>query len=151
MSTRSLKKLRNLRFWSRQQGIMSVEMVFLFPLIALIAVAITEIGFLWFVRHNLTNASREGARAAVVFVVDNRQNFAQTEAKNAVDAYLNGIKFNFLNTWKVDTEVPAGQSWTTGVPVTVMVETPSGLLLLDKFIPAFKDLKVLGVATMRLE
>ena len=44
-----------------------MEFVILFPLFMLILVGIVEFGHLFYVRHTLTNASREGARAAVVY------------------------------------------------------------------------------------
>ena len=46
----------------------AVEFVILFPLFLLIIVGIVEFGHLFYVRHTLTNASREGARAAVVLL-----------------------------------------------------------------------------------
>lgn len=152
MAKRSLKRINKLQFWTRKEGIMSVEMVILFPFLALLVVGLTEIGFLWFVRHTLTNASREGARAAVVYVVTDRENFAKNQAKAAVDTYLNGINFHFFNKWDVNTNLhESATGWTTGQPVTVTVTTPNGLLLLDDFIPAFNGISVLGVTTMKLE
>jgi len=160
MKNRSLKKIKTLQFLTRKEGmVMSVEMVILLPLIALILVSLIEIGFLWFVRHTLTNASREGARAAVVYVSEaylenhgfaSRKNFVQQEAQEAVDTYLNGINFYFFDTWEVNA-TESTESWSTGDPVTVTVTTPSGLLLLDKLITSFSNITVQGVTTMRLE
>ena len=46
---------------------MAVEFIILFPLFLLIVVGIVEFGHLWYVDHVITNASREGARAGVVY------------------------------------------------------------------------------------
>lgn len=129
-----------------------MELVILLPVIALILVSLMEVGFLMFVRHTLTNASREGARAAVVFYVgEDRAGWAQTQAQTTVNTYLNNINFHRFNTWDVRADVPDGSGWTTGVPVTVTVTTPNGLLLLDDLIPAFQGISVQGVTTMKLE
>jgi Flp pilus assembly protein TadG len=137
---------------SRQEGTISVEFVILFPLLALIVVGLMEFGYLWFVRHTLTNASREGARAAVVFLSENmqgeaRETWAQNTAQSTVDTYLKNIKFP--SKWTVKTETSG--SWNTGDPVTVTVSTPNGLMLLDKFIPAFHGITVSGMTTMKME
>ena len=63
------ERSRNL-FLKRQDGVVAVEFVILFPLFLLIIAGIVEFGHLFYVRHTLTNASREGARAAVVYTTD---------------------------------------------------------------------------------
>jgi Flp pilus assembly protein TadG len=49
--------------------VVALEFVILFPLFLLIIAGIVEFGHLFYVRHTLTNASREGARA-VVYTTD---------------------------------------------------------------------------------
>jgi Flp pilus assembly protein TadG len=144
---KSVVKDRFLSVLSRNEGTVSVEFVILFPLLALIVVGLMEFGYLWFVRHTLTNASREGARAAVVYYVgDDRTTWAQNTAQSIVNKYLQDI--NFPGTWTVTTTTTGS---TPGDPVTVTITTPNGLLLLDKFIPAFNGISVLGVTTMKME
>jgi Flp pilus assembly protein TadG len=142
-----LKKKRLLPFLAREDGVVGVEFVILFPLLALIVVGLVEFGHLWYVRQTLTNASREGARAAVVFEVANpdRAAWATTVATNAVNQYLADTKFP--GTW--NTDVTAGAA--TGDPVTVTVTSPSGLILLDKLLPAFNSITIAAETTMRLE
>src|SRR5665811_2243650 len=78
----------------REDGVVSVEFVILFPLFMLIMAGIVEFGHLFYVRHTLTNASREGARAAVIYEVSgNRTTWAQATAKSTVDKYLADTKF----------------------------------------------------------
>ena len=64
------RKSRIFAFLSREDGVVGVEMVILFPVLVLFIVGIVEFGHLWYVGQTLTNASREGARAAVVYEVD---------------------------------------------------------------------------------
>jgi Flp pilus assembly protein TadG len=150
------RKNRLARFLGREDGVVGVEMVILFPLLVLIVVGIVEFGHLWYVRQTLTNASREGARAAVVYEVDpvtktiidegTRKNLATA----AVTKYLTDTKFN--DAWKTDITLPVGTA--TGDPLTVTVTDTSpsgGLLLLPKLLSAFQGIKVSAETTMRLE
>jgi Flp pilus assembly protein TadG len=141
-----LKIFQKPRLWARQEGSISVEFVILFPLLALTVVALMEFGYLWFVRHTLTNASREGARAAVVFYTGgDRATWAQNTAKSTVDGYLQNIRFP--GTWNVVTAPGTG----TGDVTTVKVTTPNGLMLLDKFLPSYRGVIVSGETTMKME
>jgi Flp pilus assembly protein TadG len=51
---------------SSESGVITIEFLFLFPFFILILVGLMEFGHLWNVRHAITNAGREAARAAVV-------------------------------------------------------------------------------------
>jgi len=138
-------------FSAAEDGVVAVEFVILFPLFMLILVGIVEFGHLFYVRHALTNASREGARAAVVYYTpaDGRAAWAKTQAETAVTRYLD----NFI---KGQYEPPAvtfpdNDSAATGKPLKVTVSAKSYLLVLDKLVPAFKDLTLVTETTMRLE
>lgn len=130
-----------------EDGAVAVEFVILFPLFMLILVGIIEFGHLFYVRHTLTNASREGARAAVVYYVGGtaRDTWAKAAAKAAVDKYLLDTKFYGASTVTTTAGTLAGDL------VTVTVNSTSGLILLDNAIPAFKDLNVSAETTMRME
>ncbi len=130
-----------------EQGVVTVEFILLFPLYLLIIVGIVEFGHLLYVRHTLTNASREGARAAVVYAaVSNRVSWAQTTATDTVNKYMQDTKF--MAAWKVTFPTTATK---TGDPFTVTVTAPSSLLLLDTMVPAFKNLTVSAETTMIME
>ena len=77
-------------FSTAEDGVVTVEFVILFPLLMLILAGIVEFGHLFYVRQALTNAAREGARAAVVYYTpaDGRATWATTQAKDAVIKYL---------------------------------------------------------------
>jgi Flp pilus assembly protein TadG len=140
------------RLVTREDGVVAVEMVLLFPLLVLIVVGIVEFGHMWDVRQTLTNASREGARAAVVYAVDpatnamvdsgTRTNWATT----AVTNYLTGKNISGTNT---TVAFPDGD--VTGGRVEVTVTSPSGLILLQKLLPAFNNITLSAETTMRLE
>ncbi len=133
-------------FSAAEDGVVAVEFVILFPLFMLILAGIVEFGHLFYVRHTLTNASREGARAAVIYyVTGDRSTWAKDTAKSTVDKYLADTKFT--GTYNVATT--AGSS--SGGLVTVTVTAPGNLLVLDKLIPALKNLSVAAETTMKME
>jgi Flp pilus assembly protein TadG len=141
------------RLVSREDGVISVELVILFPVIALIVLAILEFGHLWQVRHVLTIASREGARAAVVYVnMDNaaREAWAINTAKAAVTNYLqNAAKWKDGDYTIPNPTVTFGPSGTlTGGTLTVQVKTNNSLLVLHKMI---KNITIVAQTTMRFE
>lgn len=55
---------------SRQRGVVTVEFAVFLPFLVAFLVGIVEFGHLWWLEHALTNASREGARYAVMYRVD---------------------------------------------------------------------------------
>jgi Flp pilus assembly protein TadG len=128
-----------------------VELVILFPLIALIVLSILEFGHLWIVRHTLTIASREGARAAVVFQPGSdtaRETWAKQTAQDTVNTYLS--KFWSSGDWAVpEPTVTLGPSGTlVGGTLRVQVQTNNSLLVLHKLIT---NISVSAETTMRFE
>jgi len=141
------------RFATTEDGAVAVEFIFLLPVYLLLLVGIVEFGHLWYIRHALTNASREGARAAVVYYTppETRTAWATAEAKAVVQNYLNATNDPWLKSLSpAEVTFPDGSA-ATGNTLTVKVASPSGLLLLDTLIPAFKDVTVSAETTMRLE
>jgi Flp pilus assembly protein TadG len=134
-------------FSAAEDGVVAVEFVILFPLFMLIIVGIVEFGHLFYVRHSLTNASREGARAAVVYYVGTtpRNTWAEGTATTAVNNYMAATKFLGTPTVAVNAGTLSGDQ------VTVTVSSSSGLLLLDKLIPAFQNINLSAETTMRME
>lgn len=138
-----------------EQGAVAVEFVFLFPLFLLILAGIVEMGHMWYVQHAITNACREGARAAIVYRVGNdgvtREcgEAVRTKASTTVNTYLQSALPTGY-TWNVD--VPLLNDCSPGTPLTVRVRADRYLLILDKLIEAFTNANQLeAVSTMRLE
>jgi Flp pilus assembly protein TadG len=144
-----------------EDGVISVELVVLFPVIALIVVSILEFGHLWYVRETLTIASREGARAAVVYINMNdsdRINWAIGDTNNngiAQGAVIDYMK-NTNPRWVYNTDytVPT-PTWTNGPAgtliggtLTVTVQANQSLLFLHKL---FKPVSIVSQTTMRFE
>jgi Flp pilus assembly protein TadG len=150
------KSLR--RLVSREDGVVGVEMVILFPLLVLIVVGLVEFGHLWYVRQALTNASREGARAAVVYATipgSDPPTIITAEkrkqlATDAVTNYMTVTKFH--DSWETNVILPDTPLTGDKLTVTVNDTSPSGgLLLLHKLLPVFQNIKLGAETTMRLE
>lgn len=58
-------------FQTQEAGAVTVEFAIIFLLFILLIAGIVEFGHLWYLKHHITRASREGARWAVVYRVDN--------------------------------------------------------------------------------
>jgi hypothetical protein len=157
------RKKRILTALPREEGTVSVEAVILLPLLVLIVLGILEFGHLWHVRHTLTIASREGARAAAVYYVKkdgidepDRATWAEQTARDTVNTYLS--RFWAANTWalpQVTFLSPEGEPLSGSVPenltgylLKVHVETSDSLLALHKLTG---NLTVWSEATMRFE
>ena len=151
-----LERLRKVRLASREDGVISVELVILFPVIALIVLGIMEFGHLWQVFHTLTIASREGARAAVVYQPGTdavREAAAITAAKTAVTNYFQ----NTNPSWKAGTDytVPdpvvqlnPATGGLVGGTLTVTIQSDNGLLVLHKL---YKNITITAKTAMRFE
>ncbi len=145
----SCRKLHKLSPGNQERGVIAVEFIFMLPILMMILVGIVEFGHLFAVRHTLTNASREGARAAVVYsTLDGsaRTNFAKTQATTAVNQYMKDTQF--AGTWKVTTPKVGS---TSGDEVQVVVTAPGALLLLGNYVPALANVTVTAETTMRME
>jgi Flp pilus assembly protein TadG len=148
---------------AREDGVVSVELVILFPILVLIVVGVVEFGHLWFVRQTLTNASREGVRAAVVYYspdpsnpgAANRQTWVVDTAQAVVAQYLKDTKFpETCDPAEVDFPQGTGDgtpNGMSGLPVMVTVTSPTSLIVLNKLFPSLNDIKLSAETTMRLE
>jgi Flp pilus assembly protein TadG len=79
-----------------EKGVSAVEFALIAPLLFVLTFGIVEFGLLLFDKAVVTNASREGARAAIVFNVadDVYTPLTDTEIKDIVKGYANGYLVN---------------------------------------------------------
>jgi Flp pilus assembly protein TadG len=146
------KKCRLSTLLARQDGSVAVEFVILFPLFVLVLMGIMEFGHLWYVDHVITNASREGARAAVVYEYnydpyDDRQTWAKNKATEAVNSYLTG-KLPGVD-WEA---TPTATGNNSGGSVTMTIKVSDAALILNLLgIPGFNPLSLTAATTMRME
>jgi Flp pilus assembly protein TadG len=142
-----------------ESGIIAVEFAFLLPLFLMILVGIVEFGNMWYVEQALTNASREGARAAVLYIgnpTPDRGTWARQQAVAAVNSYLG--QFLPKSEWTISNadiiitpQNPSNPSDLNGAELKVSVKASNYLLVLHKIIPALASTKVEAATTMRME
>jgi Flp pilus assembly protein TadG len=141
-----------------ESGVISIEFLFLFPFFILILVGLMEFGHLWNVRHAITNAGREAARAAVVAPPANTPD-RRTWAAAAVNESLKNTGFNLDDNGtatlsylpNVIFHVTAVAGINTGDAVTVTITASNIVLWLSDVIPAFKNVSFASQTTMRME
>ena len=77
-----------------------IEFAFVLPLLCIMILGIIEFGVLFYDKAVVTNASREGARAAIAFQTDTDGNYwseadMQAEVEQTVNDYLQGRLISF--------------------------------------------------------
>lgn len=79
-----------------EKGVSAIEFALIAPLLFVLTFGIIEFAFILFDKAVLTNASREGARAAIVFHTDGTDYTPLTEAEieSVVITYANGYLIN---------------------------------------------------------
>lgn len=133
-----------------QFGALIVEFVIILPLLLIILFGIIEFSVALYDKAILTNASREGARAGVVYRVPV---LTDSQIQTIVTNYCqdNLITFGYSADPTVTVTHASGQ--TSGNPLTVTaVYTYNGLLLASMFNPLTgSQLNISAVTTMNYE
>ncbi|APG26972.1 hypothetical protein A7E78_03465 [Syntrophotalea acetylenivorans] len=147
-----------------EQGTAVVEFAVILPFLLVVIFGIVEFGFIFYNKAMLTNASREGARRAIVYQVDSDGNriVPGAEVENAVTRQLysdfptnNELRLVTFGTdaLTIDPDSSDGDIATTqGAYVTVRVDFDYNFLLIPSFIPGIPgNITLSGITTMRAE
>lgn len=137
-----MKKFRD------QKGVAAVEFAIILPVLILLVFGIIEFSLLLYDKQVITNASREGARAGIVWADDR---ISDGEIMDVVDNYC----LNYLITFGT-TNPPATTIVRTGLSagdnLTVTVTYDYDFLVLPNFIASLAGGKTLSAVTiMRME
>jgi hypothetical protein len=143
------------RLTTGRRGAATVELALIIPMFLLMTFAILEFGHTWYVWHAIHNASREGARYAIVYRnipdTNNRQapkNLTKPTIKEFVDNYL-------LNSFsQIFWEVPEQPDWSntiSGSPVTVIVRANKNWFILHFLIPGITAFTIEAKTVMEIE
>ncbi len=133
----------------KQRGVAAVEFaIILIPLVLLVFGTI-EFSTLIYDKAMITNASREGARAGIVYSYPNR--ISDAEIVNVVNTYCSNHMISLGGDSPVGTTITrAGNS--SGDPLTVRVSYVYQFLILPSFMAALSDgLSLEAVTVMRME
>jgi Flp pilus assembly protein TadG len=147
-----------------ERGAAVVEFAVILPLLLLIIFGIVEFGFIFYNKAMLTNASREGARRAIVYQNDSdgnrvvpglavenavaQQLYSDFPTKSNLRLVTFGTTSLTINPNSADGDIPTAQ----GSYVTVRVDFDYDFLLIPSFIPGISStIKLSGITTMRAE
>jgi Flp pilus assembly protein TadG len=136
----------------KQNGAATVELAIIMALIFLpLVFVIIEFSFLLYDKSMITNASREGARAGIVYSYPDR--ISEAEIENVVNNYCQDHLVSF-GASSVGIEFPDGGTAgkSNGDPLTVRVTYPYVFLVLPDFVTGLVgNITLTSEAIMRME
>ena len=119
-----LKKLRE------QKGAAAIEFAIILPLLLTLVFGIIEFGFLLYDKAMITNASREGARAGIVYVSGG---ISDAEIQTGVTTVVNNYCSSYLITFGASSTIGV-TSTRAGGNLTVRVTYAYDFLVLPNFV-----------------
>ena len=136
-----------------QTGSNIVEFALILPLLVVLVFGIIDFGLALFDKAVITNASREGARAGMVFKVP-RMTDAEIQAvvQNYTSTHL--VTFGSPNLQTTITRIDndgLGGNTSSGDTLSVRVDYPYNYLVMNKLIPALGSLNLRATSVMRYE
>jgi Flp pilus assembly protein TadG len=133
-----------------------IEFAFVLPLLCIIVLGIIEFGVLFYDKAVITNASREGARAGIVYQdIDGDRVYdphSYNDIKNAVDNYLQGKLITFgVSPPSWTTNLLANEAISPGGRVDVQVVYTHRYLVLPNFLGLGNTINISAETIMRVE
>jgi Flp pilus assembly protein TadG len=140
-----------------EQGSITVEFALLVPVFFLMIFGVVDFGHAWYMRHIMSNASREGARYGTRYAVDSLGNRKlPSQLSPAIATYVKttwGLE-NLLPSDATPTVVPSGQAWTetntsvlAGEDLTITVTARKNWFIVGRLVPGMSNYLDLAVAT----
>jgi Flp pilus assembly protein TadG len=146
-----------------KKGAAIAELAIVLPILLVVFFAIAEFGLILYDKAMVTNASREGARAGIVFRADpatgNYSPFTTTDITTTVNSYLAShlVSFNSTPASATTTVSPAQCPPPTATPprqIAVTVTYPYTFLVLPNLVAGLvgvNPLNITAVTVMRCE
>ena len=137
-----------------QKGTSAVEFAIVLPLLMVFVFGIIEFGLVFYNKAMVTNASREAARAGIVY---RDPPLTVAEIQSVVDDYCGGMLVSFGSSPGAVTTVPSGECLNHGDELVVNVAYQYEFLLIPDFLTAFfsggipGSIDVSAVTRMRCE
>jgi len=144
------------RLIRNKKGAAMVELAIILPVLLVVLFAIFEFALLMYDKAMITNASREGARAGIVFRVDSDENYFprdQGEITQIVNDYLSTYLLSFpsspASTSVAPTQCPPLNAATREITVTVTYQY--NFFILPNFITSLLPINLSASTLMRCE
>lgn len=137
-----------------QRGTSAVEFAIVLPLLMVFVFGIIEFGLVFYNKAMVTNASREAARAGIVY---RDPPVTEAEIQNVVNDYCQGMLVSFGSSPGAVTTVPSGECVNHGDELVVNVTYQYEFLVIPDFLTAFfsggmpGSIDVSAVTRMRCE
>ena len=137
-----------------QRGTSAIEFAIVLPLLVVFVFGIIEFGLIFYDKAMVTNASREAARAGIVY---RDPPLTVAEMQSVVDSYCGGMLVSFGGGPSPTTTVPSGECANHGDELVVNVAYQYNFLLIPDFLTAFftggmpGSIDVSAVTRMRCE
>jgi Flp pilus assembly protein TadG len=154
-------KIMSKRLIKDRKGTSTVEFAIVLPVLLLILFGIVEMALVFYDKAMITNASREGARAGIVFRADANTGIyspmTETQISTVVNNYLADNLVTFSNataTTGVDPDQCPPLTATPPRQITVTITYPYTFLVLPNFIASLlgvNPLNLTAVTVMRCE
>jgi Flp pilus assembly protein TadG len=133
----------------KQQGASAVEFALIMPVLLVILFGIVEFGLALYDKAVITNASREGARAGIVF---KDPPFSNGEITTVINNYCQDRLVTFGSATNVTTTIAREGASVSGDDLTVTVAYKYDYLVLPGFISALTGgLNLSATTVMRME
>ena len=137
--------MRRLR---RQTGSNLVEFALVSPLLLVLVFGIVDFSLALYDKAVVTNASREGARAGMVYRYPDRVD--DTEIQTVINNYLGSRLVNFGGSPPTVT-ITRGGAGSSGDSLTVTVQYFYNHVAIANFIPGLGSLNLTATTVMRME
>lgn len=139
----------------RDAGVITLEMALVIPLFVIFVLGVIEFGHLWYVKHHLTIASREGARYGSSHPWPKPTGWTPAGLNPSIADVVKGYLGNEFVTYYNVAVDPTGSGYAsgnTGEDVTVVVTANRNLsFALGYLVPSLQNLTVGASTTMRIE
>jgi Flp pilus assembly protein TadG len=134
--------------WKNQDGASAVEFALVLPILVLMVFAIIEFSVALYDKAMMTNASREGARAGIVFRIPP---VTDEEIGNVVNTYLGGNLITFGGPAAANTTVTRNGS-NPGDELKVTVDYTYTFLIIPNIITRLSGgITMMAETVMRME
>ena len=134
--------------WKNQDGASAVEFALVLPILVLMVFAIIEFSVALYDKAMITNASREGARAGIVFRIPP---VTDEEIGNVVNTYLGGNLITFGGPAAANTTVTRNGS-NPGDELKVTVDYTYTFLIIPNIITQLSGgITMMAETVMRME
>ena len=139
------------RLLRNNSGAAAVELAIILPLLLVLVFGIIEFGIILYNKAMLTNASREGARAGIVFTRDPSGASIESRVNDAVDNFAANL-ISFGGTPAISRSVTYPEGVESGRPLRVALQYTYTFLVLPRLSEGLTaSLSLDATTVMRLE